>query len=208
MGKMTISTATIKAYTNESASGGNNEQRTLLKTNPIKANFKRTDTLPRLPAERLPRPWWYRRMTTTVPSFRPEVAFSPERKRRGSGALLSFRPERSGVETRSEAESPERKSIQTIPHISSFHRPVELLLREVQKDPSTGARGDDGLRSERQAVGRRGGNLWTVMREGDKVVGIPAGVIARCDAAAGVRICAVKDRSYGGKCRANRARGH
>ena len=46
----------------------------------------------------------------------------------------SFRPERSGAE----------KSIQTIAHGLSFHRLVELLIREVQKDPSTGARGDDG----------------------------------------------------------------
>jgi len=35
----------------------NNQQRTLLKTNPIKANFKRTNTLPRLPDETLPLPW-------------------------------------------------------------------------------------------------------------------------------------------------------
>jgi hypothetical protein len=33
----------------------NNEQQTLSKTNPIKANFKRANTLPRLPNERLPR---------------------------------------------------------------------------------------------------------------------------------------------------------
>jgi len=38
MGKMTISTARTKAYANQSASGGNNDQRTLLKTNPIKPN--------------------------------------------------------------------------------------------------------------------------------------------------------------------------
>jgi hypothetical protein len=35
----------------------NNEQRTLFKTNPIKANFKRKNSLLRLPDERLPRPW-------------------------------------------------------------------------------------------------------------------------------------------------------
>ena len=36
----------------------------------------------------------------------------------------------------------------------------------------------------------------------------PPGFIARCDAAAGATICAVKDRIYGGKCRANRAGGY
>ena len=35
----------------------NNEQQTLFKTNPIKANFKRKNSLLRLPDERLPRPW-------------------------------------------------------------------------------------------------------------------------------------------------------
>jgi len=38
MGNINISIAKTKAYANESASGGNNEQRTISKTNPIKPN--------------------------------------------------------------------------------------------------------------------------------------------------------------------------
>jgi len=199
MGNINISTARTKAYANKQGAMTTN----VIQNKPNQSQFQTQKRLISLASQEIATHSTALRagflgMTTTVPSFPPEVAFSPERKRRASGALLSFRPERSGVE----------KSIQTTPHTSSFRRMVEPLLREVQKDPSTAARGDDGPRSERQAVGRRGGNLWTVLWEGGKVVGIPAGVYWWCDAAAGVRICAVKDRIYGRKCRANRARGY
>ena len=49
MGNINISTARTKAYAKESASGGNNEQRTLFKTNPIKPNSSRRSRIPPLP---------------------------------------------------------------------------------------------------------------------------------------------------------------
>jgi hypothetical protein len=59
MGNINISTARTKAYPKESASGGNNEQRTLLKTNPIKPNspapLLRRERIQNLGAKRISR---------------------------------------------------------------------------------------------------------------------------------------------------------